>query len=393
MAKKISLLTAIVKVSELCNIDCDYCYYYHMGDESWKDHPPYMDDSVFDLLCSRLVELLNETEVQHLHIAFHGGEPMMAGADRLERFVANARRHLFERVQQLSFSIQTNGTIFSEQWFRFFEQSGISIGVSIDGPAAYHDFHRKTKQGKPTHSFVETFLMRCGASASEGKMLPPGTITVLNADRDLASIILYLQRTFKLKSMAFLLPDDAVNDATFSSSTAERYGQLLVQLYEAMTLDPKIRSGEVSKFLWRAKGEKLAGEIETGEELQDTIPYVGVTIHSSGVLKVNEELIATGGWRKDFPAIDLMVEPISAFLNHHRTKALIAALNGIPSKCTDCCWAKACRGGSLHERRNPGNGFNERSVFCASYKKLYQHMYEDLVSSGFPEELLISRLS
>ena len=31
--------TVLLKVASRCNLDCSYCYVYHMGDEAWRDQP------------------------------------------------------------------------------------------------------------------------------------------------------------------------------------------------------------------------------------------------------------------------------------------------------------------------------------------------------------------
>ena len=49
--------------------------------------------------------------------------------------------------------IQTNGTLLTDEWCRFFKENNWLVGVSIDGPQEFHDEYRKNKQGKP--SFVK----------------------------------------------------------------------------------------------------------------------------------------------------------------------------------------------------------------------------------------------
>lgn len=376
---------AILKVAEVCNIDCDYCYYYNLGDESWKQYPAYMPEDIYDTICDRFEELLSTHDVGNLQLVFHGGEPMMAHRERLEQFIKQATVRLGSKTK-LSFSIQTNGTILSEEWIKFFSQTGVQVGVSIDGPAEYHDVHRKTKQKRPTFKLVEEFLNRCRAAADASEMERVGTITVIDPKRDLRRIVRYLQEQFDLKSMSFLLPDSAVSDILFDDDMADRYGELLIALYEESACDPRIRSREILKFLSRVKVDA------TIDGSTDDHLHIGVTIQSNGHMKVNEELIPTGTWRKNFPYIDLKQETIASFINHPRFQAYLSASATVPAKCRACRWAEVCRGGSLQERKRPKDDFNERSVFCRSYIQLYEHMYADLKKYGFPAALLDQRL-
>jgi uncharacterized protein len=387
----IGLFTAVLKVAEVCNIDCDYCYYYNMGDDSWRSYPPYMTEDVFTAVCDRFEELLKTRDVSRLFLVFHGGVPLMAGVERLESFIAIARERFAERTN-LTFAVQTNGTILSDDWIALFERTGISVGVSIDGPAATHDQHRKTKQGRPTYSLVEQFVRRCTESAGTGRMKGVASITVIDPTKDITSTVQHLQENFSLRSMAFLLPDDCANDILFDDRKADRFGEILIQLYEAMVEDPRIRNKEIAKFLRHAQSDSTNASVPLAQTTSDSIPYVCVTVQSNGVMKITEELIATGRWRKNFPTVDLRSEPIEAFINHEQFRSLQTTYASTPTECSDCRWKNVCRGGSLHERRMSQGGFDGRSVFCHAYIRLYDYMYHDLLHHGFPKEVLDGRL-
>ena len=50
--------------------------------------------------------------------------------------------------------IQTNGTLLTDDYCRFFHDNGWLVGISIDGPQAFHDAYRKTRSGKPSFQQV-----------------------------------------------------------------------------------------------------------------------------------------------------------------------------------------------------------------------------------------------
>jgi len=378
--------TAILKVSEVCNIDCDYCYYYNIGDDSWREYPAYMDDESMQLIISRLRELAQTHKVDVFRLVLHGGEPMMAKVDRLTRFVTSAREQLRE-LATVQFAIQTNGAIMSPEWLSFFEEHRITVGVSIDGPAEAHDQHRRTKQGKPTHELVEGFLSTCGSLAEQKKLHRLGTITVIDRSLDVPGTVKYLQGQPGLSGMSFIMPDNEVNNILFNRSTAAEYASVLIDIYNANVLERRIRSKEVLKFM-----SKLQPGNDEPAGVEGEIEYIGVTIQSNALMKVNEELIATGSWRKNFPSADLRTTTVESYLQSPAFEEYLGYTERLPSKCEGCKWAKVCRGGSMQERRNPNNGFNERSVFCESYQQLYDYMYADLVRHGYPEEKLRERL-
>ncbi len=72
----------VVKIASRCNLNCDYCYEYNMGDDSWKKQSKYMSLEIAKQLKSRIVEhLIDHNEIDQIFISFHGGEPLSVGAE------------------------------------------------------------------------------------------------------------------------------------------------------------------------------------------------------------------------------------------------------------------------------------------------------------------------
>jgi len=45
--------SVVVKVAELCNLNCSYCYMYNHRDTSYKTRPKIMSENVLELLLRR----------------------------------------------------------------------------------------------------------------------------------------------------------------------------------------------------------------------------------------------------------------------------------------------------------------------------------------------------
>jgi uncharacterized protein len=45
----------IVKIASRCNINCDYCYEYNLGDENWRSQPVRMAQATLNTLAARIV--------------------------------------------------------------------------------------------------------------------------------------------------------------------------------------------------------------------------------------------------------------------------------------------------------------------------------------------------
>src|SRR5207245_447725 len=75
------------------------------------------------------------------------------GVDFFRRAVALAERHRAPG-QHLQHTIQTNGTLLTDEWCGLFHEHGFLVGISLDGPRDLHDAYRVDKRGGPTFDRV-----------------------------------------------------------------------------------------------------------------------------------------------------------------------------------------------------------------------------------------------
>lgn len=88
-----------------------------------------------------------------VRILWHAGEPLAAGLEFFRR-ASDTIREYNPRGVSVTQIIQTNGTLITGEWCRFFVSEKIHVGVSVDGPAELHDFHRRDRAGRSTHARV-----------------------------------------------------------------------------------------------------------------------------------------------------------------------------------------------------------------------------------------------
>ncbi len=110
-----------------------------------------------------------------LTIVWHAGEPLAVPLRWYEEAFERIRARTPGGVR-VHHSFQTNATLINEAWCGFFKSQDVSIGLSIDGPAAIHDAHRKTRSGAGTHAAA----MR-GARLLQAAGIPFHLISVISA--------------------------------------------------------------------------------------------------------------------------------------------------------------------------------------------------------------------
>ncbi|MBP9579385.1 MAG: anaerobic sulfatase-maturation protein, partial [Parabacteroides sp.] len=79
---------------------------------------------------------------------WHGGEPLMRPISFYKKALDLQR--VYGRGRQIDNSIQTNGTLLTDEWCIFLKENNFLVGISIDGPQEFHDEYRRNKQGLPS---------------------------------------------------------------------------------------------------------------------------------------------------------------------------------------------------------------------------------------------------
>src|SRR4029077_10329122 len=98
----------VLKVHSRCDLACDHCYVYEAADQSWRRRPTVISDAVAIQAATRIAEHARAHSLSTLQVVLHGGEPLLAGRDRLERIIT-ALRAATDGVCHLDLRIHTNG--------------------------------------------------------------------------------------------------------------------------------------------------------------------------------------------------------------------------------------------------------------------------------------------
>lgn len=137
-------------IGAACNLDCSYCFFLSkemLSDVASQEMTPQM----LELYLRNFLASQPDGEVT---VEWQGGEPLMRGLPFLEEAVTLANE--WSRPGQfVRHSIQTNGTLLNDEWCEFLKVHDFLVGVSIDGPAQFHDQCRVNRAGRGSHRQVE----------------------------------------------------------------------------------------------------------------------------------------------------------------------------------------------------------------------------------------------
>ncbi len=131
----------VVQPTPFCNINCDYCY---LPDRS---HRGVMAEETLHALFRGVFA----SSIVHgrFSLIWHAGEPLVLPVAFYERANAILAEHNAGKAEVRT-NFQSNGLLITEEWCRFFRESGAHVGISLDGPQDLHDRHRRTRNGRGT---------------------------------------------------------------------------------------------------------------------------------------------------------------------------------------------------------------------------------------------------
>lgn len=144
----------IKPAGSLCNLDCSYCYYLDKAD-IYGGRQPVMS---IEMLETVIREYIRANDVPDVTFNWHGGEPLVVGLDFYRKAIGFQKK--YADGKNIFNTLQTNGTLITEDFASFFHDNAFLIGISIDGPEDIHDRFRRDKGGAPTFDKVIRGLER-----------------------------------------------------------------------------------------------------------------------------------------------------------------------------------------------------------------------------------------
>ncbi len=375
----------------ICNLDCEYCYF--LAKEALYPGDRFrMSDDVLETYVGQLLESHPDGEVT---VAWQGGEPTLMGVDFFRRAVELAER-LRRPGQHLLHTIQTNGTLLTDEWAAFLAEHEFLVGLSIDGPPELHDRYRVDKKGRPSSDRVLAGLARLRAHSVEVNVLC--TVNAANQDHPL-DVYRYFRDDLGLRHIQFIpiveresgaepAADDRDNRVTDRSVDSDAWGAFLIAVHDEWV---RRDVGEVFVQMFDAA---LASWLE----LPATMCIFGRTCGDAVALEHNGDLYSC----------DHFVDPEHLLGNVMQTQLveLIASpqqrafgqdkLDSLPEYCRSCEVRFACNGECPKNRfMLTPDGEPGLNYLCSGYRAFFDHidgpmrLMADLVRAGrYADEIM-----
>jgi uncharacterized protein len=352
----------VLKVAGRCNLDCDYCYMYHLADQGWRSAPRLMSAAVVARAAERIAAHAERHDLDRVEVILHGGEPLLAGADRLAAVVSTVRSALSPRTR-LAVSLQTNGTLLRRPVLDRLAEADIRVGVSLDGAADDHDRHRRDASGRGSHAATVAGLRLLAEEPYRG--IFAGLLAVVDVDSDPIGTYEALLE-FHPPTVDFLLPH-----ATWESPPPgrEEHGRWLATVFDRWYDAP--RSETTVKLF-----SEIINLVLGGESRSDQVglsPAATVVVNSDGAVEQIDTLrVAYAG--APATALTVFANDFDEALSHPAVAARQIGLAALGEECLTCPLVRVCGGGHYAHRYRAGSGFRNPSAYCADLAFLIRHI-------------------
>jgi uncharacterized protein len=336
-----------------------------------------------------------------VEFVWQGGEPTLLGINFFKRVIELQKP--FAPQKTITNSLQTNGTLLTDEWCDFLKRHNFMVGISLDGPKEVHDNYRRDHQGNGTFDLairglkllqkhkVEYNVLACVARDTARRAL-----NVYRFLRDHGVEFIQFtpivermpdarcrQLSLRLAGPASLEKEELQNEVTPWTVIPEDYGDFLIAVYEEWVRHD-VGKVFVMNFEWALNA------------------WIGnhspVCIHAEQCGR--SVVIEHNG---DVYACDHCVYPEYKLGNVSRDNLLqmveksiqsgfgIRKETALPRWCRECEVIKACRGGCPKHRfartyhDEPGLHY-----LCAGYKKFFLHIRKylrtmtTLLENGLP---------
>lgn len=361
--------TVLLKVASRCNLDCNYCYVYHMGDDNWRSQPMYMSETVQSAVVRQLADV-HAHQGQPLSVVLHGGEPLLIGTGRLRELCGRLRSAL---PAPCGIHVQTNGVLLTDDVIDVFVRFNVGVSISIDGPSEIHDRFRVDHQGRGTCERVRRAIRRMTAR-DDARPLFAGVLAVVDPSSSPGAVYESMKSTGAPR-IDFLVRDGnhtrlPAGKAQAGSTEFGCWMSGLLDVYLSDPNPPRVRIfDDMLRILLGGKAQK------EGVGITD---YGILVIDTDGRITKNDTLKAahTAADRFDGASWSVVSDNLIDVVRSQVYADYCRQQQPTASVCRVCPELGVCGGGMVAHRWSDERGFDNPSVFCADQLLLIGRMRE-----------------
>jgi len=385
-------------IGPVCNLNCEYCFYLEKQGLFSPGEQYRMSD---DVLSAFITNYITSQPTPTVEFVWQGGEPTLLGIDFFKRVIELQKPFVGQKT--ITNSLQTNGTLLTDEWCSFLRKNNFMVGISLDGPKEIHDRYRRDRKGNGSFDQVmrglrllqkhkvEYNVLACVARDTAKK--PLEVYRFLRSEGvefiqftpvvERLSDVQDAPMGLRLAGPAALDKKDQQGDVTAWSIIPEEYGDFLIAIYEEWVRHD-VGTVFVMNFEW---------VLNAWIGNPSPVCVHARTCGQSVVIEHNGDVYACD--HCVYPQYKLG-NIMSNMLPDMVAKSVqsgfgVAKETALPRWCRDCEVLPACHGG-CPKHRFEATYYDEPGLqyLCAGYKKFFLHIRKylramaTLLENGLP---------
>jgi uncharacterized protein len=329
---------------------------YENVDQSWVGRPKVISEETVRQVSRQLASYAAAQELGSVSVILHGGEPLLAGPERI-RFICEELTRTLQPVSTLDLRIHTNGVQLSPQYLRIFDDFGVRVGISLDGDQAANDRHRLDRRGRSSYQRVLRAVKLL--HTAEFRHLDLGLLCTVDVANDPVAVHDALT-ALDPPRIDYLLPHATwEHPPPGPSGLAAPYGDWLLRVFDRW--EQQGRKVPVRTF------ESVLSTLRGGPSLTEALglaPCDLAVVETDGSFELVDSL-KTAYEGAPATGLDVFSNTFDELAAHPGVRARQLGLEGVSETCRTCTVVESCGGGLYSHRYSPERQFNNPSVYCA----------------------------
>jgi uncharacterized protein len=375
----------VVKVHSRCDLACDHCYMYEAADQGWRAQPMVMSVRTAEAIGRRIAEHAGPARLGLVRVVLHGGEPLLAGAERLGEIIEAITAPIRQLASppRVDLRIHSNGVRLDEALCELFVKHHVKIGISLDGDRAANDLHRRYANGRSSHAQVQDALALL--RSPRYRHLYAGILCTIDLRNDPVSVYRALAAEqppridLLLPHATWDTPPPRPDGIARPSTPADpAYARWLLSVYEAWDADG--RPFGIRIF------DSIRSTLHGGPPLTEALglaPSDVLVIETDGAIEQADSLKVAFDGAVD-TGLNVHRDPLGAAAAHAQVAARQNGASALSEQCRACPVLDSCGGGLYAHRyrsaaasaEDPAAAFRNPTVYCADLLHLVTELHD-----------------
>ena len=350
----------------LCNLYCAYCFYLTkeqlFPNKRKKDF--IMSPEILEQYIKNYIQCQPEGTPEVVFV-WQGGEPTLLGTNYFKEVIRLQKKHNTRNIPVQN-SIQTNGTLITDDMARFFKDNNFLVGISIDGPEKLHNQYRLDRSGRGSFKQVMKGLEKLKKHNADYN-----TLTVVQDNNSLHPLEVYdfLKKTGSeyIQFIPIVEPDSGSGNNPAGGRTVDpvQWGKFLTSVFQKWIAE------DIGKIFVQHFDLTLGEYLGQPSSLCIHSKYCGKAL----AIEHNGDIYSCDHFVTPENYLGNISQPLAGIVTGEKQQNFGKdKFDTLPEECLNCSFLPLCYGG-CPKNRVIQKTTGKLNWLCEGYKYYYKKTY------------------